>query len=292
MSGRPLEVNVERAPSRRGELVPADRSGRRDRAGRRAVGPGAGLTLRGITVRFGGLAALDDVSLRVRPGAVVGVVGANGAGKTTLLDVVCGLVRPDAGWLTLDGDPLTARPHELSRLGIARTVPGLGLFGGLTLLENVLTGTPPDARAGFAAAAGLGRGGRTERRLRAEALAHLDELGVAVHAHRLPGAVPVPVRNRVAFARALMARPRLLLLDEPASGLGPDDLTELVRLVRDLPAQSCAVVLAEHHLDLAMAVCDDIVVLDFGRVLATGTPERIRRDPAVAAAFLGTPVPG
>ncbi|MFC8299556.1 ABC transporter ATP-binding protein [Micromonospora orduensis] len=250
-----------------------------------------GLELHQIGVRFGGLTALDDVSLRVPPNRVVGVIGPNGAGKTTLFNVICGFVAPHTGALTLDGRPLRPRPHRLTRLGIARTLQGTGLFAGLTVLENVLTGASHTARAGFAAALfGLPASDRDERRLRREALDILDGLGIAEHADAAPGTLPFAVRQRVALARALAARPRLLLLDEPAGGLGADDIAELADLVRQLPRRDddpCAVLLVEHHMDLVMAVCDELVVLDFGRVIAAGTPDEIRDDPAVTDAYLG-----
>ncbi|MGW0432238.1 ABC transporter ATP-binding protein [Micromonospora sp. NPDC003197] len=264
--------------------------------------PGGGLTLNGIGVRFGGLVALDDVSLRVPPGQVVGIIGPNGAGKTTLFNVICGFVRPATGSLTLDGRPLRPRPDQLTRLGIARTLQGVGLFTGLTVAENVMAGATNSARAGFLSALfGLGRSDRDERRLRAEALGLLDELGIAEHADASPATLPYGVRKRVALARALAARPQLLLLDEPAGGLGVEEITELGELIVNLPRradraggtggaggdESCSVLLVEHHMDLVMSVCDQIVVLDFGRVIATGTPEQIRDNPAVAEAYLG-----
>ncbi|MEW2383533.1 ATP-binding cassette domain-containing protein [Micromonospora sp. NPDC047707] len=253
-----------------------------------------GLALHHVGVRFGGLTALDDVSLRVAPGQVVGVIGPNGAGKTTLFNVLCGFVGPHEGSLTLDGRPFRPRPHRLTRLGIARTLQGTGLFAGLTVLENVVAGASHAARAGFLAALlGLPRSDREERRLRRHALAVLDTLGVAGYADAVPGTLPFAVRQRVALARALAARPRLLLLDEPAGGLGGEDIAELAELIRELPHRDtdpCAVLLVEHHMDLVMSVCDEIVVLDFGRVVATGTPEAIRDDPAVADAYLGAAV--
>ncbi|MEV0003643.1 ABC transporter ATP-binding protein [Micromonospora sp. NPDC050980] len=253
-----------------------------------------GLALHHVGVRFGGLVALDDVSLRVPPGRVVGVIGPNGAGKTTLFNVVCGFVRPTGGSLTLDGRPLRPRPHRLTRLGIARTLQGVGLFAGLTVLENVVAGASHTARAGFAAALfGLPGSDRDERRLRARALDLLAELGIDRHADAAPAALPYPVRKRVALARALIARPRLLLLDEPAGGLGADDVAELAGLVRALPERDdgCAVLLVEHHMDLVMSVCHDLVVLDFGQVIAAGPPERVRDDPRVTEAYLGADVP-
>jgi branched-chain amino acid transport system ATP-binding protein len=260
-----------------------------------------GLVLRDIGVRFGGLVALDGVGLRVPPAGVVGVIGPNGAGKTTLFNVVCGFVRPDTGSLHWQGAPLRPRPHRLASQGIARTLQGVGLFGGLSVLENVMVGATTTARAGFLAGLlGLGRSDRDERRLRTEALDQLDALGVAGHAAALPATLPYAVQKRVALARALVARPRLLLLDEPAGGLGAEEVDELAALIRDLPARTqggCAVMLVEHHMDLVMAVCDEIVVLDFGRVVAAGGPAEIRANPAVADAYLGTdadqaPAPG
>jgi branched-chain amino acid transport system ATP-binding protein len=255
---------------------------------------GEGLALRGIRVCFGGLTALDDVSLTAPPGGVVGVIGPNGAGKTTLFNVVCGLVRPESGSVILDGRPVRPRPHQLTRLGIARTLQGVGLFGGLTVLENVVAGATLDARTGFLAGLlGLPRADRDERRLREHAGTLLDSLGIAEHAAALPGTLPFAVRKRVALARALAARPRLLLLDEPAGGLGANDITELGALIRELPHRTdnpCAVLLVEHHMDLVMGVCDEIVVLDFGRVIASGPPEVIRDDPAVTEAYLGEAV--
>ncbi|MFI5924908.1 ABC transporter ATP-binding protein [Micromonospora sp. NPDC051543] len=250
-----------------------------------------GLELHDIGVRFGGLTALDHVSLRVPPSRVVGVIGPNGAGKTTLFNVVCGFVTPQTGSLTLDGRPLRPQPHRLTRLGIARTLQGTGLFAGLSVVENVMTGASHTARAGFAAALfGLPRSDRDERRLRRHALDVLDDLGIAEHAEAAPGTLPFAVRQRVALARALAARPRLLLLDEPAGGLGADDIAELADLIRRLPRRDvdpCAVLLVEHHMDLVMDVCDEIVVLDFGRVIATGPPDEIRDDTAVTDAYLG-----
>ncbi|MET7752860.1 ATP-binding cassette domain-containing protein [Micromonospora sp. NPDC005367] len=253
-----------------------------------------GLALHHIGVRFGGLTALDDVSLRVPSGRVVGVIGPNGAGKTTLFNVICGFVAPESGSIALDGRSLRPRPHRLTRLGVARTLQGTGLFAGLTVLENVMTGASHTARAGFLPALlGLPRSDRDEARLRRDALDVLDRLGIATHADAAPGTLPFAVRQRVALARALAARPRLLLLDEPAGGLGAEDIAELAELIRQLPHRDpdpCAVLLVEHHMDLVMSVCDELVVLDFGRVIAAGTPDEVRDDPAVTDAYLGATV--
>jgi branched-chain amino acid transport system ATP-binding protein len=219
----------------------------------------SGLALEHLTVRFGGLTALDDVSLRVSPGRVVGVIGPNGAGKTTLFNVVCGFVRPQSGAMTLDDRPFRPRPHRLARHGIARTLQGVGQFNGMTVLENVLVGGKNAAEA-------------------------LQRTGVAEYAHELPGRLPYAVRKRVELARALVAEPRILLLDEPAGGLDADEIAWLEGLIRGLDT---TILLVEHHMDLVMAVCDEILVLDFGKPIALGPPDRIKDNPAVAEAYLG-----
>jgi branched-chain amino acid transport system ATP-binding protein len=244
------------------------------------------LEVAGVSVRFGGLTALDDVSLAVAPGEVVGVIGPNGAGKTTLFNVICGYVRPDAGTVHWNGEPLRARPHDLAGHGIARTLQGVGLFHGLTAVENVMVSVP--SRAGtLASLLGLPAADRKERAARELALDQLKALGVEDAADRLPGTLPYGIQKRVALARALVARPQLLLLDEPAGGLGADDMDELATLISEL---EIAVLLVEHHMDLVMKVCDRVVVLDFGRRIATGEPAEIQADQRVLEAYLGVEV--
>ncbi|WP_209020444.1 ABC transporter ATP-binding protein [Nocardioides sp. 1609] len=249
------------------------------------------LVLRGATVRFGGLTALSDVGLAVAPRTVHGVIGPNGAGKTTLFNVVCGFVALDEGTLEIRGrERQRHRPHHLAGLGVARTLQGLGLFDRLTVLDNVVVGADRHARTGFLGSlAGLPPSSREERRLRERAREALAGLHVLEHADRYPPSLPYPVRKRVALARALVAEPDLLLLDEPASGLSSDEISDLGDLVRGL-TDRMAVMLVEHHMDLVMRVCDEITVLDFGRVIAHGTPEVVRNDPAVLAAYLGEAV--
>src|SRR5919197_3689017 len=251
----------------------------------------AGLRIDAVTVRFGGLTALDDVSLAVAPGEVVGVIGPNGAGKTTLFNVVCGFVRADAGEVAWRGRSLRAvRPHQLARLGIARTLQGVGLFAGLTAVENVMAGAERTRRAGLASALlGLPRSDRDERALRAAALDALDALGVADVADRLPGTLPYPVQKRVALARALVARPQLILLDEPAGGLGGDDMLDLGERIRGLRGDMAGLPL-EHHKGPLISVCDRVVVLDFGRRIAEGTPGEVQADERVLEAYLGVEV--
>jgi len=251
------------------------------------------LQVRGITVRFGGLTALDDVSLTAAPRQVTGIIGPNGAGKTTLLNVLCGFVRPDTGTIHFAGRDLTQlRPHRLAGLGIARTLQGAGLFRALSVLENVMVGATPLARAGFwSALLGLPRSDSDERWLRGLALQALDRVAVADLADSMPDALAHGPRKRVALARALVAQPRLLLLDEPASGLSEAELPELGDLISKL-AEDTAVVVIEHRMDLMMSVCDTIFVLDFGKVIAAGSPEQVQSDPAVTAAYLGAELPG
>jgi branched-chain amino acid transport system ATP-binding protein len=249
------------------------------------------LEVAGVTVRFGGLTALDGVSLSAATREAVGVIGPNGAGKTTLFNVICGFVRADAGSVRWGERSLDrVRPHQLARLGIARTLQGVGLFAGLTAVENVMVGAERTARAGkLSALLGLPRSDRDERALRARALEAMDRVGVADHARRLPGALPFGVQKRVALARALVGEPRLLLLDEPAGGLGAEDIDALSELVAGLKGE-LAVLLVEHHMDFVMAVCDRVVVLDFGRLLAAGTPDQVQADPQVLDAYLGVEV--
>jgi branched-chain amino acid transport system ATP-binding protein len=247
-----------------------------------------GLQVRGVTVAFGGITALQEVSVEVAPGEVLGVIGPNGAGKTTLFNVICGFVVPQAGTIAWRGEVVRRmRPHDLAGRGIARTLQGVGLFSHLTVRENVMVGAERFRRAGWLSAAlALPWSDRSERIVRERAQAAMERLGCADVADRLPGTLPYATQKRVALARALAGEPELLLLDEPAGGLGSDDMRELGELIREL-GRDIAVMLVEHHMDVVMTVCDRVAVLDFGRVIATGGPEEIKQDARVAEAYLG-----
>jgi len=243
------------------------------------------LEARGVTVRFGGVAALTDVSLSVTAGQVTGLIGPNGAGKTTLFNVITGLQRPDRGEVRIDGSDVTRRgPHRRSRLGLARTFQRLELFGTLTAADNVRVGLEASAHHGHVIApvseTAIGAAGDP-------ALAVLERVGVGAVADAQVGSLPTGTARLVELARALSTGPRIILLDEPCSGLDDNETETLGALLGDLAAEGRAVLVVEHDMDLVLKVCDVVHVLDFGEVIASGTPLEIRADPIVQAAYLG-----
>ena len=230
------------------------------------------LEVRGVSVTFGGVAALTQVSLDVRPGEVTGLIGPNGAGKTTLFNVISGLQRPDKGEVQLVGRDVTKLgPHRRARLGLARTFQRLELFGSLSARENVQAGL--DARRD--------KGGD----LTAQGLLH--RVGVQADADRQVSTLPTGEARLVELARALAIDPKLIQLDEPCSGLDDHESQLLGGLLRELADEGRAVLIVEHDMPLVLDICDRIIVLDFGQVIANGSPDAIRQDPGVQAAYLG-----
>ena len=230
-----------------------------------------------VTRRFGGIVALADVSLHLEEGSIVGLIGPNGAGKTTLFNVVTRLYKPDSGRITFDDRSLLrVRTHRIVRLGIARTFQNVALFPSMTVLENVLVGAHSRWRP------------LAERRTRAGAREALDYLSLDDLADRVVAGLPFGTLKRIELARAVVSRPRLLLLDEPAGGLNHEEVSELGALIRRVRADyDLAILLVEHHMNLVMSICDRVHVLNFGRTIAEGAPAEVRANAAVIEAYLG-----
>jgi branched-chain amino acid transport system ATP-binding protein len=243
-----------------------------------------------LAKRFGGYHALTNVDLAVEPGSVHAVIGPNGAGKTTLFNVITGLLPPTAGSVALEGRDITGwRADRVTHAGIARTFQQVRLFRGMTALENVMVGRHTRTHGGFGAALVRPpfreRGEEAETRRRAREL--LELVGLAARADTWGSDLTLVEQRRLEVARALASDPRLLLLDEPAGGMTPVEVEDLNQLIRKIRESGVTVVLVEHHVRLVMRVSDVVTVLDAGRVIATGPPDRIRQDPQVIAAYLG-----
>jgi branched-chain amino acid transport system ATP-binding protein len=248
------------------------------------------LRLDGITRRFGGLLALDNVSLEVPAQGLSAVIGPNGAGKTTLFNMITGFAPPTAGRVHFDGEDITGRPPEtIARRGLIRTFQLVQLFEGLTVLENVKVGCHLHTRGGLLAALLPTHAARAEEAaVESEARRLLVETGLAAQPQTMAAVLPYGQKRLLEIARALAAKPRLLLLDEPAAGLSRHETDLLATLMRRIIDSGTAILLIEHDMSLVMNVADEIAVLDFGRVIARGKPQEVRRNPQVIAAYLGS----
>jgi branched-chain amino acid transport system ATP-binding protein len=250
------------------------------------------LEIEKLIVRFGGVVALDEPSFAVEPGSICGLIGPNGAGKTTLFNCVSRLYTPQSGRIAFDGDDLLARaPHEISALGIARSFQNLGLFASMTVRANVMLGAYHRDQPGFLGSAVSLRGvSSRERRLRAEADEALARMRLTEVADHPAAGLPYGTLKRVELARAVFQRPRLLLLDEPASGLNHSEVGQLGDLIRELRDDlDLTVLLVEHNMGMVMGLCEQVVVLDLGQKIAEGEPREVQEHKRVIEAYLGAP---